>query len=403
MEKKVILLTNILTPYRKFFYDILFQMFNESGVAFKVIVTAESEPNRNWTYDDLKSEYTSLAKGRVLTISNSIYIHLNVGIERLLQNERPDLVISAGTYLYPALWTVLLNRRKLGYQVFYWNESHLQEARSYSRTKIALREFIRNRIFNAFDGFLYAGEMSLGLIDKYAKKGTKKIFVPNLIDNKKYNVAARVNREDRQKARSARNIPEDSVVLFCPGRLTHVKGQYEFLKIFINSEVRQRFTVLLAGDGEDEEKIRSLASDHHHGVDIRLLGYLGQSQVVDVYSISDFLLLPSYSDPNPLCCIEALWCGLPLVVSSHVGNHPETVDQGVNGYVFSYSDETGIISMIERIATHDERWHQDARSKSLQIAAGLYDARIATRAVVAEIRNHLDEIATNRENGLPEV
>jgi hypothetical protein len=56
--KKVILLTNILTPYRKFFYDLLFKVFAQQGIDFKVLVTAESEPNRNWKYDELKSEYT---------------------------------------------------------------------------------------------------------------------------------------------------------------------------------------------------------------------------------------------------------------------------------------------------------------------------------------------------------
>lgn len=387
--KKVILLTNILTPYRKFFYDLLFKIFAQQGIDFKVLVTAESEPNRNWKYDELKSDYTHLAEGKVKTISG-IYIHINYGIAAFLKQEKPSLVISAGTYLYPALWTVLRNRKKLNYKVFYWNESHLKEARQYGGLKIALRESIRNYIFKKFDGFWYAGQLSLNLIEKYGRKDAEKIFVPNIIDNRLYNSVTLKTEAEKDVVRSAYNIDKDKTILFCPARLTWVKGQYDFIKIFLKSANIDKFTILLAGDGEMENDIKELVASSDKNPDIRLLGYLSQQQTLGIYSVANFLLLPSYSDPNPLTCIESLWSGLPLFVSDHVGNYPETVKEGVNGYVFSFSDENTVFTALDKIASHNQDWYKEAKQVSLKIAEELYEAHAATERIVGEIKKFIN-------------
>lgn len=387
--KKVILLTNILTPYRKFFYDLLFNIFQQYGISFKVLVTAESEPNRNWKYDDLKSEYTHLADGKVHTLSN-IYIHVNQGIANFLKQEKPDLVVSAGSYLYPALWTVLKHKKKLNYKVFYWNESHQKEARQYGGFKLALRESIRKYIFKKFDGFWYAGVLALNLIERYASQDAHKIFVPNIIDNKLYNSVTLKTDAEKKAIKSSYGIVEDKVILFCPARLTWVKGQYDFLKIFLKSNYSGKFTILLAGDGEKEADIKALISESGVGADVRLLGYLSQQQTLDVYAIANFLLLPSYSDPNPLTCIESLWSGLPLFVSNHVGNYPETVKEGINGHVFSFSDEKTILAALEKIIDYDAQWYKRAKETSLSIALELYDASKATERIVRQVKQFIN-------------
>jgi glycosyltransferase involved in cell wall biosynthesis len=60
------------------------------------------------------------------------------------------------------------------------------------------------------------------------------------------------------------------------------------------------------------------------------------------------LLLPSLRDPNPLSVIEALWAGLPLLISDRCGNWPEAVEQGVNGWVIDPTSQTELCRAFEQ-------------------------------------------------------
>ena len=94
--------TNILTPYRKYFYDFLNAECKKRGDNFHVILMAETEPDRKWHYRDLKSEYTILLKSKTLTVAGA-YIHINRGLKTVLKKLQLDVLICAGGYLCPGI------------------------------------------------------------------------------------------------------------------------------------------------------------------------------------------------------------------------------------------------------------------------------------------------------------
>lgn len=379
--KKIILLTNILTPYRVYFYDLLYEGFKSENIEFEVLVTGKTEPNRNWGYNDLKREYTNLIEGRIITLPNNIFIHINYGIKKYLFEKKPDLIISAGTYLYPALWTVLRNRSKIKYSVFYWNESHLQEKRKYGYLKLWIRDRIRNFIFKKFDGFWYGGKLSLEFIEKYSNKDRKKIFVPNLIDDKFYNSSVFFDDDEKNRITLKYNIPNDKMVMLCPARITWVKGQIEFLKLFLKNNLNKNFYILFVGDGDLKNEIVDLIKNKEN---IQILGYKNQKEILELYSISDFFLLPSLSDPNPLTCIESIWCGLPLLISKNVGNYPEVVTIGKNGFVFDYNEPKGFDDILHMIVNKEKTWFENAAFESLRIANEYYESKKVTNRIINE-------------------
>ena len=183
----ILIYTNILTPYRKYFYDILYKNCLEQNDCFKVFVMAETEPNRKWIYDDFKSEYTELLECRTI-IRKEIYIHKNPNLKEKLKEFSPDIVICGGSYLCPGISTICRLKKKMGFKVIFWSESHLNEERKYNFFKLAIREIIRKNIYKRFDGFLYAGKLSKEFILKYNQNG-KMFFLPNLIDETKYRQA----------------------------------------------------------------------------------------------------------------------------------------------------------------------------------------------------------------------
>jgi glycosyltransferase involved in cell wall biosynthesis len=372
---KIALLTNILSPYRKVFYDKLYTALKERGIDFKVLIMADTEPDREWHYDEYKGDYCELLISRTATFHN-IYFHFNKNLARKLYEMRPDILIASGSYIAPSVMRAIRLRKKLKYKLWFWSESHLNELRSYGGLILRIRDFIRGRVYKSFDAFWYAGSKSLDFIRKYAQGGRHAkacgyYFIPNLVDHKFFREASGVEEADRRSLRKKEDIPEGNFVFLLPARLTAVKGIIPFLELFRSCEYKDRATILIPGEGELKNDIRRLADFYR--LDVRLPGYKRQEEILSFYALADCFLLPSLSDPNPLSCIEALWAGLPLLLSEHVGNYPETVKAGGNGYVFTYEKPEEAVGLIDQMISSSEEWRQSARQISLSIAKEIYE------------------------------
>ncbi len=346
------------------------------------MLMAETEPNRNWAYKDLKTGYTKTMRGRTF-IHRGIFIHINWGLKAVLRELKPDILVCAGSYLCPGIWQALKWKKKFHYDILYWSESHLNEQRSYSRFRIWARETLRKTVYKRFDGFWYAGKLSRQFIEKYSRPDSKMFFVQNLVDDNAYQRAGEISVEKRNELRNKLGVGLDRVVFICPARLSPVKGIDKFVDLMGKCRNKNNTTILIAGDGELRDLIENKATIC--GLDIRLLGVQPQSSIIDLYSMSDIFLLPSISDPNPLTCIEALWAGLPLFISNHCGNYPEVVVNGVNGYVFNYAKENEAISYLEYIIDN-EPWRKSASEKSKLLAKERYDSKVVVKRIVSEMR-----------------
>lgn len=380
---KILIYTNILTPYRKYFYDLFYQECLRNGDDFRVLVMANTELGRSWTYTELCSEYTTLLTGHTFD-KGEVHIHYNSDLGKQLWSFKPDVVVCAGSYLCPGTWTVTRLKRKLGYVCAYWSESHLNEERNYDSLKIKVREHLRNKFYKKYDAFWFSGTLSKEFILKYAKPDAKLFFLPNLIDEKKYSVA---QENVDNKLRNKYNISASKTIFFCPARLVPVKGICEFLDLISKSECKETATIVIAGGGPLKEIINKKAIEYN--VDIRLIGEKEQNEIINLYSIADIFLLPSLSDANPLTCVEALWAGLPLFISDHCGNYPEVIRQGQNGYVFSYEKSSKAIEMFDSLVKCSLNWKEEAKKISIEIANNLYCSEFVVKRLHSQLSEYV--------------
>ena len=378
---KVILLTNILNPFRIFFYDKLRDEYAHHNVDFQVLVMAPNEPGRTWQYDDFKRDYTTLMKGGLKKVSG-IDVIINPEIGSIIKKMNPDIMVCAGSYMLPSVWVAVALKKKYNYKVLYWSESHLNEKRSYGRLKLAVRSFFRNTIIGQFDGFWYAGKMSKEFIDRYATKNSYYVFVPNLIDERAYYTAATYSKERKRMIRESYNVADDSVMFLTPARLSKEKGILEFLNLMNDVPSKSKVTMVIPGQGELREEIKKKAIEY--GIDLRLVGFKKQSDMINLYDAADVFVLPSLSDPNPLSCIEACWSAKPLIVSEHVGNNPEIITEGQNGYVISYKNSEKAVHDIEQMICSTDEWRKNAGLFSLKVAQTKYNSERVVARVAKE-------------------
>ncbi len=111
--------------------------------------------------------------------------------------------------------------------------------------------------------------------------------------------------------------------------------------------------------------------------------------MLELYASCDLLLLPSLKDPNPLSVIEALWAGLPLLISDRCGNWPEAVEQGVNGWVVDPTSQTQMRRTFEQVLrlTHDDLARSGAAS------ARIARQKFSTQANVESFADSVMELA----------
>ena len=386
MVRNIVLVTNEINPYRKSFYDKLYEYCNSIGVKFIVLLMTKVEHGYNWNYEEVKADYAILMHGYNFTFP--IVNHLNIEVKRHLKEIRPDIVIMAGSYFFYTNWLVITQKRKLHYPIYFWSETHFQEKRTYATWKLKVRELFRQYIYKVFDGFWYSGKLSREMIEYYARKDAKYHFVPNLIDNQTYFSTTQRLRSAKDGLKQKWQIPTGNLVFITPARLSWVKGIHTFVELLKQVNDADKVTMLVPGTGSDKQMIETTIKKT--GLDVRLLGYQQQNVIMELYAIADFFVLPSLSDPNPLTCIEALWSGLPLLVSKHVGNYPEVIDIGKNGYVFDYDNPTASVDIIDRLLHSTDIWRQEASEHSLRIASRYYDPeKIVKRLIDDMIKENL--------------
>lgn len=118
------------------------------------------------------------------------------------------------------------------------------------------------------------------------------------------------------------------------------------------------------------------------GIDVRHDRYLPWQAISDVFLQSRLLLLPSLLEPWGLVCNEALQCGVPCLVSPHVGAGGELVRDQDNGYVCAL-DEQVWVDAARGLLEHPARWEamsrharQSVRRDALADAAARFTAAV---------------------------
>ena len=122
---------------------------------------------------------------------------------------------------------------------------------------------------------------------------------------------------------------EPEEILFA-GRLSPEKGIPELLA------ATESLNLVVAGDGP----LRDLVPD--------ALGFVPHDELERLYERAAVVVLPSYREGLPICVLEAMAHGRPVVASA-VGGIPELVENGVTGYLVEPGDVAGLRAAIERL------------------------------------------------------
>jgi len=152
-------------------------------------------------------------------------------------------------------------------------------------------------------------------------------------------------------------------VLFV-GRLSPEKGIAELVA------ATEGMNLVVAGDGP----LRHLVPG--------ALGFVPHDELGELYDRAAVVVCPSYREGLPLCVLEAMAHGKPVVASA-VGGIPEVVENGVTGYLVEPGDVAGLRAAIERLLADPVLRRRLGRAARARVADRCSWERVTAATVAA--------------------
>jgi colanic acid/amylovoran biosynthesis glycosyltransferase len=132
------------------------------------------------------------------------------------------------------------------------------------------------------------------------------------------------------------------------GRLAAEKGLrvlFESVRALLAGGYQFRLT--LAGDGNDRQELEQLARQLGIYERLDFAGYVDPERVREYLRQSDIFILPSFAEGVPVCLMEAMASGVP-VLSTYVGGIAELVESEQTGLLVPAGDSSALSQAIVR-------------------------------------------------------
>jgi L-malate glycosyltransferase len=140
------------------------------------------------------------------------------------------------------------------------------------------------------------------------------------------------------------------------------------------------WTCSLMGDGPMLEDVRGEIEKHGMAERFHLPGWVTPEDVLNQFSKSDILLMPSFTEGLPVVGVQALVKGL-AIVASRIGGFLDLVEQDENGYLIDVEDEAGFSSALRDLLTDREHLLkfrraslEKAKNFDIQVIVNQYEA-----------------------------
>lgn len=303
-RKKVLLVSNMLAPYRRLIYSGLLK---QKKYEFKFYFYDRSGDTR-WKIDKNVSS--------------------NISLVSVLSNYKPDILICGGYSIYSFL--LLLYKRCFGKKMLIWSAETV-DSEACRKNNRFLRKIFRIPMFRSVDAWLAYGPPASEYLANHgiAPEKIRIVNNPSELDWKDVGERAPVGNEVLSVIRMVEQKSPYSII--------------ELAKLAAKKYPDLKFTVI--GDGPLLPEFNKLICDNNLN-NIKNIERVDRDVIHKYYRRSSLLLhIPRY-DQWPHVINEAMINGLPIICTNKCGIPGDLVENEVNGFVV---DEIDYFSLIEKI------------------------------------------------------
>ena len=313
---RLAIVTNEPPPYR---IPVFQRVGRIAGITLQVIFCTRREPNRKWDLPPFEFDHCFLRE-RISTVKGR-YIHNNPDVVLALKRFAPEVIVNDG-----------LNPTQLYAFAYAWYKGiphvPLTDGTYQSELRLSrVHKAVRRIVYARSSAFLSASMGGQALFESYGVAPERCFKSYLCIDNDAY--------------QDVLEPAEPTFDFIFSGRMVPEKGPMFALEVARGAARRlgRKTSILFAGSGSEEDRIREAAARMGDKVDAHFHGFAMQKELPALYRSARIFLFPTHADVWGVVANEACAAGLPVIVSPHAGVAGELVVDGENGHVCTLEPE----------------------------------------------------------------
>lgn len=325
--KKVVIITNIPSPYRVDFFNYLQTHINK--YEFHIVYSSARNTSRQWHADESRINNSTYLKSYNIKIKkrydeHDIYIPHGVG--HVLDELKPDVVVAMEynpTIIMAMHWC---RRHKVKY--ISWTDGTLNSEKNISRIQKLCRKYIISRA----DAFIGSSTASKNTQTAYGAPPDKCFISYLTVDTDKY-IRAKESYGNKR--------------MICVGGLIVRKGVDLLLNAMQHTD--PSITLVVVGNGGEMDRLKQQAVKLGIRERVEFKGFLEGEELYECYSSCDAFVLPTREDCFGLVTLEAMCAHLPVISSKYADGAYDLVVDNETGVIVDPYDEKAFAEVIDRV------------------------------------------------------
>jgi glycosyltransferase involved in cell wall biosynthesis len=212
-----------------------------------------------------------------------------------------------------------------------------------SRCRYLLEKWIGTRIANGIDAFIFTSPPLKAAYRAFGLREKPTLVMPDFVNSPEiWRIAGAAPRAD------AHGEPRDIFTLMSTGRMIPEKGFDDILRAFSLLEHKERFRLVLGGNGPEEMKLRELSATLGINPYVTFTGWIEKDEMLRRLAKADAFILPKWRiELTSVILIEAMALAIPSIVMAGGGLEWLAGDAGVT---IPEGDTKALAARIEQIA-----------------------------------------------------
>ena len=369
---KLLVLTPAPTPYRDPFWA---EVARQPGVELLVCYLTRQSRDRpwqvTWPRDFPYRELTGINLLHWRGPTEACY--WNPEVRRLVRPDKCHALILGG-YNHPTLLWAIIRARRLRIPFFVMSESHLRNPRA--RWKSAIKRPLLRWIVRNAAGLFPTGRLAQEYFEHYGALPEQCDRIPNVPDVVQLMQFTEEQLARRTAIRTELGFGTQRVILFV-GRLIPKKGVQTLIQACSQLPKDIDHRLVIVGHGTFQLELEKLARTLGVAERVQFVGFVQPEELPKWYLVADVFVLPS-SETWGVVAIEALACGLPVILSDQTGCRPDVIEPDEQPRsVFPFGDAAGLAQCLTA-------WLGDSRDRAALLSARKGLLRALTYGTLAE-------------------
>lgn len=253
------------------------------------------------------------------------------GKAEILENARIPCHITHYHSINPEYYLSIGKKKRQGTTVGYVHFLPETVENSISLPRAAKEIFYKYMIsfYKRMDYLVTVNPVFIDKLEAYGIPREKVTYIPNVVSEK---IFYPLSREERLAARKKCGIREDAFTILCVGQLQKRKGVFDFVAA---AKKMPDCQFVWAGGfsfgkiSQGYEEIKAMLK--HLPANVKFLGLVDREKMNEIYNMADVMFLPSFEELFPMTILEAMNCGLPILVRNLSIYEPILFDYALRG------------------------------------------------------------------------